>query len=486
MKLIFILFLFLSTIANSNCYAQNSTQKEWPDLPLLNIVTIDGVMPSYSIIKAPEGAVGVGITNNNHIPGRMVITLKGETLYDSGEYIKGKSGMKIKVRGNTTGAYLDQHPYKIKLSKKADLLFRNPKTYKHKDWALLSIYTWHPKMENSETNTATLFGLELARTMGINWEPKTQFVNVVLNDKYQGLYYLIETIDKGDSRVNIDDTGFIIENDAYWWNENGIYFKTNHQSNLQGYTYKYPDPDDINDSIENNIKNYMNLIEDKIWSEEDLEPYIDYPSFATWILTHDILATSDVVGSNMYYYKENYNINNIYATKLKMGPLWDFDSSFRGNEYTWTAYHDQNISYFPQLFKRKKFIETYQNIYKSIRPSIISHMKEYCQKIEDSYSSTFEESMKLHQTIYPAEGKNSLHSQLTELLTKLENRLTTIDKLMEIDFPTQIKTISDDQIRLLKRTNLSGQDYTNIEKEKLPKGIYINKYSNGAAKVWIK
>lgn len=113
------------------------TQTEWPDLPLLTIETIDGVMPTATKVYPPEGCVGEGILSE-HVPGRLVMTLKGETLYDSGDYIKGESGIRIKIRGNTTGAYLAQHPYKLKLSKKADLL-QLGKDHENKNFALLSM-----------------------------------------------------------------------------------------------------------------------------------------------------------------------------------------------------------------------------------------------------------------------------------------------------------------------------------------------------------
>ncbi len=467
--------------------ADNLPTLAWPNLPLINIVTQDSVMPTCTIATPPEGAIGIGITNNNHVPGRMVISLKGDTLYDSGEYIKGESGMRIKVRGNTTGVYLDQHPYKIKLSKKADLLMRDKKKYKHKDWALLSMYTWNPVLTNSESNTTTLFGLELARVAGMEWEPQTEFVNVILNGKYQGLYYLIETVDKGETRVNIDDTGLLIENDAYWWNEDGKFFKTNHQSDKQGYTYKYPDADDVNDSIQEELKSYINKIEDHIWTGDDLAAYIDYASFATWVLCHDILGTYDLYGSNIYYHKKDLDKNNLKSSPLMMGPLWDFDSSFRNDNDSWTGYHIENVSYFHQLFKNQEFCNVYKQTYAKIRPTLLNKMKTYCEQIEEQYGTAFDESMKIHQTIYPSEGKNTLHSQLTELLVKLEKRLNGIDKLMERDFPaTSITSISNNSHILQKRVNLSGQDYTKATYQALPKGIYIETYTDGKKQKYIK
>ena len=201
--------------------------QEVPDslIPVLHVTTVDGEMPACEVTQAPEGCVGVTITGNDYVPGRMVMTFEGDTLYDSQEYEKGVSGMRIKIRGNSTGAYLAQHPYKIKLSKKDDLLLRGDKAYRHKEWVLLSMYTWNVRMSNQESNSLNIAGTVLSRIMGMEWVPSYRFVHVVINGQYQGMYYLMETVDRGSSRIDISETGFLIEHDVFWWKEN-VYFTT--------------------------------------------------------------------------------------------------------------------------------------------------------------------------------------------------------------------------------------------------------------------
>lgn len=87
--------VLFSVIMSASLKAQTPT--EWPDLPLLTIKTVDGVMPTATKVFPPEGCVGEGILSE-HVPGRLVMTLKGETLYDSGDYVKGESGVRIKIR----------------------------------------------------------------------------------------------------------------------------------------------------------------------------------------------------------------------------------------------------------------------------------------------------------------------------------------------------------------------------------------------------
>ena len=222
------------------------------DMPLLCINTIDGEMPTCQVVTAPAGCIGTSITDNNYVAGRMVMTLCGDTLYDSGEYEQSVSGMRIKIRGNSTGAYLNQHPYKIKLSKKSDLLRRGDE-YKHKEWLLLSMYTWNVKMTREYSNLLNIAGTVAAKAVGVEWTPSYEFVNVMLNGKYQGMYYLMESVARDECRINVSNEGFIIEHDPFFWNEDGHFFKTNHQTAAYGYTYKYPDKDDVTDDVQTAI-----------------------------------------------------------------------------------------------------------------------------------------------------------------------------------------------------------------------------------------
>lgn len=105
-------------------------------IPLLDIITENEEEPTCEIVSAPEGAWGIGILNATKVPASMKIIKNGDVLYESGEYEKKQSGLTIKIRGNTS-ANKPKKPYKLKLQKKADLLFRGDKKYEDKDWVLL-------------------------------------------------------------------------------------------------------------------------------------------------------------------------------------------------------------------------------------------------------------------------------------------------------------------------------------------------------------
>lgn len=305
------------------------------DMLVLDFTTVDSVMPTCDFVNPPSGAFGNGITNAEKIPGRLVVTLLGDTLYNSGDYEKGVSGMTVRVSGNSS-ALKDPKPYKIKLQQKADLLFRGDDIYIDKDWRLL----------RDDRNLNTVTGFMLNELMGMQWTPQYRYCNVFINGTYQGLYLLVENVKRNtDCRLNVSKKGYIVERDAYWWNED-LYFSTYYfTDNRYGYTFKYPESDEVTEEQISYIQQYI-IDAEKSIKNGTYDEYMDVQSLASWLLAHDILGTWDSGGSNLYMTK----YDNTPDSKLVMANLWDFDSS-RQMKDSFSRYHSGADFYFERLFK---------------------------------------------------------------------------------------------------------------------------------------
>ena len=288
-----------------------------PEIPILNIKTITGEEPTYEVAECPEGCVGWTIRENEYVDAVMQMESEGKI------WLKEKIG--IRVRGNSS-ASTDKKPYKIKLDKAADLLGREKDIYASTEWALL-------KAENLKI----VVGSKVAQICGMEWVPSYKFVNVVLNGDWKGTYVLIETVAASKQRCNISPEGYLIENDAYWWNADGKYFKVENQIKPLGYTFKYPKDEDLTEEKINQIREYVNIYSKLIqgFDSEYLE-YIDVQTWAGWLLMHDILGSGDGGGTNMYFYKYDFNTKNPTSSKMKMGPAWDFDRMYSRYEECFT------------------------------------------------------------------------------------------------------------------------------------------------------
>lgn len=325
-------------------------------LPVLYMTTDCGKEPTGDAVYPPQGAWGVGLSNNEYLTGELTIKCSGGTVYSSGPYKKDTSGARIKLRGNTSAIGDGKKPYKIKLSKKSDLLFRGKTYYNHKEWVLL------PAHDTKLIKFIT--GVTVGKFMGMEWEPGYEVVSLVLNGEYKGMYLLVDAVARDVSRCNVDKTGFIIEDDAYWWNEE-VYFKGNILPFPVGYTFKYPDSDDVTAERVDKIRQYILDFEELLSSGGDLWSMMDVTSFASWLLAHDILGTGDSGGTNRYLYKYDYDPSSPNSTLLKMGPLWDFDAVFK-NSGKWASIHNVDYSYyFPYLLVSDEFRNEYLELWNS-------------------------------------------------------------------------------------------------------------------------
>lgn len=339
------------------------------DLPVVSISLEDGEEPSCDLISPPDGAFGAGITNATKVPGSLTISLGDEVLYESGDYVKGESGMTLKVRGNTS-AYKVKKSFKIKLQKKADLLRRgNDKKYKDKDWVLLRT--------GSCLNTKA--GFWIGELLGQDWTPAHQYVNLVVNGTYRGLYVLCEQItDNADCRLVMDENdGYCVELDPYWWTEDISFLSRNLTPSMR-YTYKYPDPDDLTDEWHDRVTADVWRIEDSI-AAGDYASVIDSQSFARWLLGWDILGNSDSAGANIYVMRQDAE------SPLKMGPMWDFDYAFTDPD-SFAAIHSRDIFYFPTLLKQEDttFTQAYKDLWYDCGHTVIEAMRQRLADFRDS------------------------------------------------------------------------------------------------------
>lgn len=370
-----LLAILLSLTGISAFHAIETGQVLQLSLPVLLIETVDGEEPTCDYVFAPEGAFGIGTTNNTKVPGRAVIIAKGDTLFDSGIYQKDHSGMTIRIRGNTSAYYSAKKPFKIKLEKKGDMLSRGDSACYDKNWVLL---------RDGNDVLDTMIGNRLNQLVGMPYTPAYKYVNVVINNDYRGIYMLTETISRNrDCRLDVDKkSGYIIERDAYWWNE-PVYFKT--PMNME-YTFKYPDEDDVTDGQMAEIKSIIDKMEQSI-DNGTYPQHINLRSFAAWLLAHDILGTADAGGSNLYLTK----YDNSDTTLMAMSTLWDFGSIMRKDRKDqWSNIRTDHFFYYPRLLNNENtaFIAEYEELWRQLSPTVFDDMTSFLNDFRTSATAT--------------------------------------------------------------------------------------------------
>ena len=366
--------------------------KKLPNLMTLYINTQDGKDPTCEEAPKTKGLKGSTIINNDY---------KKAVMNDN-------ISVRIRVRGNTTGLQ-KKKPYKLFFQEKIDLLDLGEE-YADREWYLIS-----------QAHLKTYFGLQMGKIVGMEWEPRMRFVNLMLNGDWKGLYVLCESINRHPKRLPLKKKGFLIESDAYFWNKKGVFFGSPLFDDTIKFTFKYPKITSKFDPRALAIQKQSKIIDDAVKTRSsELANLIDFDTFAAWGIAHDIMGTGDGSGSNRYFYKYNMNPEN----KLKMGPLWDFDSIFRIGDNKHAAPYYSKASYYPYLMKNSSFKKYYKKKYLKVAPSIEEKMKSVMEKLKTIPG--LEESKKLDAKVWG--GYVSLDSEINELMGHFHERIKWLNE----------------------------------------------------------
>jgi spore coat protein CotH len=278
--------------------------------------TIDASITALFNIDVSNELINTGLpvvyieTQNKQPVANKEDYVNGTMVIKQDNVIVHENTMRIRGRGNATWGY-PKKPYRIKLDTKTDLLGMGS----DKNWVLLANYC-------DKTLMRTGIGFHLSQLMQFPWTPKAKFVEVVLNGEYIGNYQLVERVEKSNTRINIPNKGYLFEYDTYYHLESKHFVTQNNY----GYSFHYPDPEDLTDSQWEYLSSFMNEFENVLYSDDYTDPdtgyysYIDIDSFVKWFLFQNILANAD---PNRYLTK-----NGSGASKIFMGPcVWDFEWS---------------------------------------------------------------------------------------------------------------------------------------------------------------
>jgi hypothetical protein len=296
------------------------------NLPIVVINTNNQTIPNEPQIMADMGIIynGVGIRNN---------------MTDPFNHYNGKIG--IEIRGNYS-ASLPQKPYRFETwdvnGNSIDVpLLGMPA---ENDWALLATYNDKSFVRNTLAN-------HLFDTMG-HYATRSEYVEVVLNGEYQGIYMLSETIKRDNDRVdiaklNITDItypqisgGYIIKTD-YWDNTNSwqtSYSPIDHPGYQIHLVYDYPAPDVIVPQQQTYIQTFVYDMETALYgpnftdTANGYRKYISERSFMDYFYVNELARNVDGYKKSCHYYKEKDDSSGTIG-KLKAGPVWDFDWAWK-------------------------------------------------------------------------------------------------------------------------------------------------------------
>lgn len=240
---------------------------------------------------------------------RMTIYLPDGTVdYDAGSHMA-----QVRGRGNSTWNTRTKQPYSLKLNVPSKILGMP----ENKHWCLLANYYDETLFKND-------FALYLGRQYtNLEWTPHGQSVELVLNGRHLGNYFLCEQVRIAKNRVQ---GKYLIEiEQKQMLKKCDVVSMLDCKMNIADIDRKNGDiqtKDDIKyvTSIVNRFES--ELAKPNAKNSSKYKDYIDIESFADWYLVKELSKDVDANFITSCY----FHIDN--EGKIKMGPIWDFDRTF--------------------------------------------------------------------------------------------------------------------------------------------------------------
>lgn len=350
-----------------------------PDTP--STVQEDSIRNAYEETGLP--VCYITTADSADIMSRTTYVVASMRIVESGRVVFEDSLLNIRGRGHASWTDSPKHPYRLKLSRKAELLGMAA----NKHFALLSNY-----VDKSLMRAA--IGFRIGALLECSWTPQSRFVELVLNGRHQGCYQLTEAVREGKGRIRIDKTGFIAE---YIYPdrvaEEQVYFQTKDSGYF--FKFKYPDEKDMIAERLAYAAREMDQFERALNRPLKAHEYaecIDVASWARWFYQQQLMMLEEF---NLYVVK----YDDTSASRLALGPLWDFDWSlgsgyYDGEERPNPNHHLVATQYFRRLSADSLFMVEVMRLHrqygKKVREGVLRYYDELSAQLRKSQVLNFE------------------------------------------------------------------------------------------------
>ena len=381
-------------------------------------------------------------------------------------------------------------------------------------------YSFETRLDNGEDNDVSLFGwpedadyilypsyhekslmhnvlaMEIYRAMGF-YASRTRFVELIIDNSYQGVYVVMEKIKRGEGRVDIsklepdevvgDDLtgGYIVKIDKQTGTQNGGWLSNYYSLSSQpkGIYFQYHYPENAPAQQRSYIKDYVSSFESALKSPLFKDPqngyrkWINLESFVYYWILNEVSKNVDGYRLSTFMYKDK----DSKGGKLTIGPPWDNDISFgnadycQGQSYQGFSWNFNTICpedgfhlpfWWDKLLQDSFFVDSLSRTYDYHRKhgklsqeflfGLIDSMK---VELEEAQIRNFNKWNILGQYVWPNPYPipSSWQGEVQELKNWLSNRLAWLDNNIPRN-KTPIKEIKE--VKILLFQNEAESNYT--------------------------
>jgi len=344
----------------------------------------------------PQAQLSINTTNavaidskETYRPGTMAVTsAAGAVVFDN--------TLEIRGRGNSTWG-MPKKPYRVKLTNSSALLDMPA----NKHWVLLANYSDKTLMRNDVT-------FALSRAMGMEYTPRSQFVELTVNGSYDGVYQLTEHVRIAPDRVNIPEMkvtdtsasaisgGYLMEIDS----RRGEDFCFD--AARSGMVFCLSSPEKLLDPAwaaqRTYITTYVQQMEDAIFGAQFTDPatgyaaYLDVDSAINYYLINEVFKNVDGnLRLSTFLFKKRDG-------KLTFGPVWDFDLAIGNVNYDGAdqtaGWHIRPTPWFTRLFQDPAFVQKVRTRWAQLKSegkldAVFTHIDMQAQYLQAAQARNF-------------------------------------------------------------------------------------------------
>lgn len=249
---------------------------------------------------------------------------------------------RVRGRGNSTWA-LPKKPYRLRLDEAVSLAGMPA----DRDWALLANYLDTALVRNR-------LAMDLGEDVGLDYNPRSEFVELYFNGAYQGVYELYEHLEVAPEKIDVvrldpdADVGadlitggyhlevdHRLDEDVCWSTARNVPIcSKDPEFDPQAVT----DPDHPSHPQFEYITDYVDRAEAAINAPGDgYEEFFDVDAMIGWYLVSELMKNADSrivaadgAGGDL---TSSVHLHKDRGGKLVFGPLWDFDLSAGNPDY---------------------------------------------------------------------------------------------------------------------------------------------------------
>lgn len=365
------------------------------------------------------------------------------------------TSIRIRVRGNTS-RWFDKKSYAVKTvkqngdSKNISVMGMES----NNEWALHGPFLDKTLMRN-------YMAMNISGEL-MDYAPDVRFCEVVLNGEYQGVYVMMETISRGDGRIEVEKpnntknvTGYIVEID------NNTSIPSTYVNSFTKYTQilrknsffdiVYPGASLLTSELKDFIERDMSSFEKALYSfDYDTAGYgfmrrVDVNEFVDYFILMEVFLQHDTGNLSTYFYK---SVEGLYKPCV-----WDFNNDLENistigeDDFYIRKFVTVQAPWFTMMLKEEDFTDQIILRYRQLRKGILSdeYLRQYIDDTVDFlgpavdrnfavWGYSFDPSnLDLRNKLHPDErNPHSYEEAMSQMEDELFSRLEWLDEHIEI------------------------------------------------------